>query len=55
MQAHEHHFPIATTYKMNPSRPTFSRLLALTTAQIYIVGLFCDRHVPYLVALMRVW
>jgi hypothetical protein len=38
MQAHECHFSITDIYKMNPSPPVFLRLLAMVTAEIYIVG-----------------
>jgi hypothetical protein len=41
MQAHERHFPITAIYKTNPSPPAFLRLLAMVTAEIYIVGCFC--------------
>jgi hypothetical protein len=38
MQAHERHFSITTIYKMNPSPPAFSKLLAMVTTEIYIMG-----------------
>jgi hypothetical protein len=47
MQAHDHHFPITAIYKMNPSPPAFSRLQAMATAEIYIVGWFCGGHGPH--------
>jgi hypothetical protein len=41
MHAHERHFSITTIYKMSPLPLAFLRLLAMVTAEIYIVGLFC--------------
>jgi hypothetical protein len=38
MQAHEYHFSITAIYKMSPLPPAFLRLLAMVTAEIYIVG-----------------
>jgi hypothetical protein len=38
MHAHEHHFPMTTIYEMHPSPPAFSRLQAIKTAEIYILG-----------------
>jgi hypothetical protein len=38
MQPHKGHFPITAIYKMSPSPLAFLKLLAMVTAEIYIVG-----------------
>jgi hypothetical protein len=36
--AHEHHFPMTAIYEKHPSPPGFSRLQAIKTVEIYILG-----------------
>jgi hypothetical protein len=38
MQAHDCHFSITPIYKMNPSPRVLSRLQAMASAKIYIIG-----------------
>jgi hypothetical protein len=53
MHAHERHFPMTAIYEKHPSPPAFSRLQAIKTAEIYILGWFCGWwSLAQLVALM---